>query len=196
MTEKFEAEKVTTRSILEKVSVVIPTEKEDPENIETINSIPEGVDSIYIQNEDSIAQARNYGVERADTEIIVELDDDIQVDKPIFINSVKWVFLDRYSVVGMEGWDFDLIVTRFIAFHRSAFYDVGGFDTRLGGHMEDTDFAIKLQKNGYNLKKIPQEEIEHIDHPTRINTWDRLWRLCYLSAKHPSYTKKLWSGVL
>lgn len=175
------------------VTAVIPTLKQSRSEISTLESIPEGV-QVNIQRESPISQARNRGVERADTEYVVELDDDIRFGSDLWEEVLRTV--NRETVIGMEDWDYGLIVTRLIAFHREAWAEVGGFDERLGSHMEDTDFAIKLHDAGYNLQSIPQERIEHVPHENRIATVDRAWRLVYLCLKHPRYAANLIDGTL
>jgi len=175
------------------VTVVIPTLKESKSDIPTLDSVPESV-PVNIQHESPISKARNCGVERADTEFVIQLDDDIRFSRDLWDEVLETV--DRETVIGMEDWDYGLIVTRLIAFHRQAWVEVGGFDERLGSHMEDTDFAIKLDHAGYNLQSIPQEQIEHVPHENRITTADRVWRLAYLCLKHPRYAPRLMWGTL
>jgi len=175
------------------VTVVIPTLKESRSEIPTLDSVPEDV-PVNIQRESPIPRARNRGVELADTEYVIQLDDDIRFGHELWDEVLQRV--DRNTVIGMDDWDYGLIVTRMIAFHREAWVEVGGFDERLGSHMEDTDFAIKLDHAGYNLESIPQERIEHVPHKNRITTVDRAWRLVYLCLKHPRYAARLIEGTL
>lgn len=175
------------------VTVVIPTLKESRSDITTLNSVPESV-PVNIQSESPISTARNLGVERADTEYVIQLDDDIRFGRELWDEVLEIV--DRETVVGMEDWDYGLVVTRLMAFHREAWVEVGGFDERLGSHMEDTDFAIKLDHAGYDLQSIPQDRIEHVPHENRISTRDRAWRLIYLSLKHPRYAQRLITGTI
>ncbi len=170
------------------LTVVIPTLKKSRSDIPTLESVPDGV-SVNIQRESPISAARNCGVECVDTEYVIQLDDDISFDRDLWNEVMDMV--DRETIVGMEDWDYGLIVTRLIAFHRDAWVNVGGFDERLGSHMEDTDFAIKLDDAGYDLRSIEQDRIEHIPHENRITTTDRAWRLVYLCLKHPRYAPLL-----
>ena len=175
------------------ITVVIPTLEESRSDIPTLESVPDGV-PVNIQKESPISAARNRGVERADTEYVIELDDDISFDRSLWEEVIETV--DRETVVGMEDWDYGLIVTRLIAFHRDAWVKTNGFDECLGSHMEDTDFAIKLDDAGYDLRSIEQERIKHIPHENRITTMDRAWRLVYLCLKHPRYAPLLIRGTL
>jgi GT2 family glycosyltransferase len=174
------------------VTVVIPTLKESRDEIPTIESIPEGT-PINIQRESPISKARNRGVERADTEYIVQLDDDIRFNRELWDELVNTI--NRHRMMGMADWDYNLIVTRMIGFHREVWKKTGGFDERLGSHMEDTDFAIKAEKKGCELIPIEQDRIEHVPHENRIRTFDRVWRLAYLCAKHPRYAGRLMRGT-
>lgn len=175
------------------ITVVIPTLKQSRDEIPTIESIPEGI-PVNIQRESPISRARNRGVERADTEYIVQLDDDIRFERELWDELVNTI--DRHRMMGMADWDYNLIVTRMIGFHRDVWKETGGFDERLGSHMEDTDFAIKAEKHGCELVSIEQDRIEHVPHENRIRTFDRVWRLVYLCAKHPRYAGRLMRGTL
>ncbi|TKX85698.1 glycosyltransferase [Halorubrum sp. SS5] len=175
------------------ITVVIPTLKQSRDEIPTIESIPEGI-PVNIQRESPISRARNRGVERADTKYIIQLDDDIRFDRELWDELVNTI--DRHRVMGMADWDYNLIVTRMIGFHRDVWNEIGGFDERLGSHMEDTDFAIKAEKHGCELIPIEQGRIKHVPHENRISTFDRTWRLVYLCAKHPRYADRLLRGTL
>lgn len=175
------------------ITVVIPTLKQSRDEIPTIKSIPEDI-PVNIQRESPISRARNRGVEHADTEYIVQLDDDIRFERELWDELVNTI--DRHRVVGMADWDYNLIVTRMIGFPRDVWKETGGFDERLGSHMEDTDFAIKAEKHGCELVPIEQERIEHVPHENRIRTLDRAWRLVYLCTKHPRYAGRLIRGTL
>jgi len=175
------------------VTVIIPTLKESRDEIPTIESIPDGV-PVNIQRESPISRARNRGVELADTEYAVQLDDDIRFDRELWDELLATI--DRHTVMGMADWDYDLIVTRMIGFHRDVWEEIGGFDERLGSHMEDTDFAIKAEKHGCELVPVDQDRIEHVPHENRISTFDRAWRLAYLCLKHPQYAGRLARGTL
>lgn len=175
------------------VTVVIPTLKKSRSEISTLGSVPEDV-SVNIQRESPISAARNRGVERANTEYVVQLDDDVSFGRELWDEIIETV--DRKTVIGMEDWDYGLVVTRVIAFHRDAWADVHGFDDRLGSHMEDTDFAIKLDAHGYDLRSIDQSRIDHFPHENRITTADRAWRLAYLCVKHPRYAPLLIRGTV
>lgn len=174
------------------VTVVIPTLKNRNE-IPTLDCIPENV-PVLLQKESPISKARNMGVKRANTDYIIQLDDDIQFSMELWNIVVENI--DPNTVVGMEDWDYGLIVTRVIGFHKDAWTEVDGFDERLGSHMEDTDFAIKLAENNYNICSLEQDMIEHIPHKNRISTFDRFWRLGYLCLKHPKYIPSLLRGSL
>ena len=175
------------------VTVVIPTLKKSRDEIPTIESIPEDV-PVNIQRESPISRARNRGVERADSEYVVQLDDDIQFDRELWNELLETI--DRRRVMGMADWDYGLIVTRIIGFHRDVWKQIDGFDERLGSHMEDTDFAIKTEKHGCELVPIDQDRIQHVPHENRITAFDRAWRLAYLCLKHPRYAGRLARGTL
>lgn len=169
------------------VSVVIPTIKY---RVRTVESIPEGVEfSVYGDQAGTLSEARNMGVRLADAETVVIMDDDIAFSEALFWDVVERV--DGETLVGMRDWDFDLVAGRVMAFRKSLWEAVGGFDERLGSHMADSDFAIKAAKAGYSIEQIPQDAIDHEDHERTITTTDRAWRLAYLCAKHPTWAPRL-----
>lgn len=175
------------------VTVVIPTLKESCDEIPTIEAVPDDV-PVNVQRESPISRARNRGVERADTDYVIQLDDDIRFDRELWDELLATI--DRHRMIGMADWDYGLIVTRMIGFHRDVWKKIGGFDERLGSHMEDTDFAIKAEKYGCELVPIEQDRIKHVPHENRIETVDRAWRLGYLCLKHPRYAGRLVRGTL
>ena len=126
------------------VTVVIPTLKESRSDIPTLESVPDGV-PVNIQRESPISAARNRGVENADTEYVIELDDDISFDRDLWDEVMDTV--DRETIVGMEDWDYGLIVTRLIAFHRDAWVEVGGFDERLTETNSSINISVLFTSN-------------------------------------------------
>lgn len=175
------------------VSVVIPTINE---NILTKKSIPTGVPVIVVR-EGTLNEARNIGVEKANTEKILILDDDVSFTEDFF-----WEVVDEIRdgrLVGMADWNYGLTAGRLMGFTKATWNDVGGFDEQLRSHMGDTDFAIKFHKRDYEIKKIPQKQIKHEGPPgalERTSRWDHAWRGVYLAAKHPKYAWRLFTGMV
>lgn len=175
------------------VTVVIPTISED---VLTKRSIPDDVD-IEVVREGTLNEARNIGVERAETENILLLDDDVRFSEAFFWNVVDRIGPDK--LIGMADWNYDLVAGRLMGFQKSIWADVGGFDERLRSHMGDTDFAIACKKRGYKIERIPQSEIHHEGPPgaiERTDAWDHAWRGLYLATKHPRYASRLFRGMV
>lgn len=175
------------------VEVVIPTRKERDEDIVTLESVPDTV-PVHIQRENKVTRARNLGAAKVDSEYLMFLDDDIRFSEALFRELATETAPEE--VVGIRDWDFGLIVTRLTVLHTAAWDHIGGFDEFLGSHMEDTDFAIRAEKAGYDVVTLPQEVIDHIPHERSVTIWDRGWRLAYLCTKHPTYAPQLIRGIL
>ncbi|MFB6177328.1 MAG: glycosyltransferase family 2 protein, partial [Halobaculum sp.] len=134
------------------VSVVVPTINEQ---VLTRESVPDGV-PVIVARGGTLNQARNRGVERAETERVIVLDDDVRFSQEFFWSVVDRIAPDR--LVGMADWNYGLIAGRLMAFTKSLWRSVGGFDERLRSHMGDTDFAISAAERGYDIERIPQDE--------------------------------------
>ena len=175
------------------VTVVIPTISEE---VLTRDSIPDGVDIVVVR-EGTLNEARNAGVERAETDKIMLLDDDVRFSEEFFWDVVDRIGPDK--LIGMADWNYDLVAGRLMGFQKSTWATVGGFDERLRSHMGDTDFAIGCHKRGYAIERIDQSEIHHEGPPgaiERTNAWDHAWRGLYLAAKHPRYALRLFRGMV
>lgn len=171
------------------VSVVIPTINQD---IHTLTSIPEGV-PIHIEREGSLNEARNRGVETAQTERIIILDDDIEFETEFF-----WALRDAiedHRLIGMADWDFGLVGGRVMGFTKRTFHEVGGFDECLESHMADTDFALKFLKRGWEIRTFNQNRVFHLEHERSVTSWDRTWRTLYLMWKHPTFAGRMVRGI-
>lgn len=173
-----------------KVTVVVPSIKQ---NARTLRSIPEEV-PVLVEREGSLNEARNRGVGRATTDVVVVMDDDIAFPAELFWSLVDDV--DEETFVGVTDWEFGLVAGRVMAFHKDTWRAVGGFDERLGSHNADTDFSIKVHDAGYNIVRYPRELFDHAEHDRSVTTWDRAWRLGYLCAKHPRYAPYLITSII
>lgn len=172
------------------ITVVIPTTRDQ---IETTESVPDAV-PVRIERDGSLNEARNHGVRGAETPYVIIMDDDLSFPAAMFDRLCDAV--GPRTVVGLEDWDFGLLAGRVMAFHTLVWQDVGGFDERLGSHMGDTAFALKVRRAGYELETLPREIVYHHPHDRDVSTWDRLWRLAYLSLRHPTAAPGLVSGVV
>lgn len=171
------------------VSVVIPSIKND---ITTVEAVPDGV-PVSVERKGSLNEARNRGVRNSNTEIVAIMDDDIR-----FTETVFWDVVSRAEdrVVGLEGWLYGLFAGRVMVFPKYIWENVGGFDERLGSHMGDTDFAIRVVKSGYDFDLVPREVFDHEEHERSITSFDHAWRGIYLAGKHPRWAPRLFTGMV
>ena len=174
---------------MKEVSVVIPTIKEE---IVTLESLPDDVE-LHIERQGTLNEARNRGVLNSEADTIAVLDDDIRFTEETF-----WEIVERAEdrVVGIDDWNYGLFAGRVMIFPKQIWEDVGGFDEILRSHMGDTDFAIRVEKEGYDIEIIPREIFEHEEHERSIETWDHIWRGLYLGVKHPKWAPRLLKGMV
>lgn len=161
------------------VSVVIPTLGRNPK---TLESIPDEVETLVI-NEGNKSEARNKGAREASGDLLLFCDDDISFSEEFLVDCLDRKWRGEHEIVGLEDYDFELLLTRFLLISKEAFFDIGGFDGRLNT-MEDTDFCLRATKKGYVLKALPMNSVHHVEHPSRIGKWERRRHLLKLIAKH------------
>lgn len=163
------------------VTFVIPTNRE---KVITLQSIPEGY-PVYIQKEKGDYIARNTGIKKAGEGIIICCDDDITFSQEFLSHVLSLV--KPGIMIGLEDyWPFRWCITRFMAFDKSDWDAVGGFDETKGWYGgPDTDFCIRLEKAGVSIIRIPQSMVEHHDSekilPFKTKVIDNLW----LWYRHP-----------
>lgn len=170
--------------------IVIPTIKDE---ILTLESIPEDV-PVHVEREGSLNEARNRGISKVESPLVLLMDDDIAFERETLDMLVERS--DPDTLLGIEDWDYGLVAGRVMVFHRSLWEDVGGFDERLGSHMADTDFSLKTKEAGYDIETLPRDTFYHEEHERSVTTWDRAWRLVYLCVKHPRNARLLLSETL
>lgn len=161
------------------VSVVIPTLEGNPD---TLKCIPDEMETLVI-SEGNRSEARNKGAREANGDLLLFCDDDISFDKEFLENCLDRKWINGYDVIGLEDYDFGLLLTRFLLIGKGAFVDIGGFDENLDT-MEDTDFSLRAIKKGYTLKVLPRDSVRHIEHGNRIGKWERRQHFLRLIFKH------------
>lgn len=167
------------RMVFENVSVVIPTNRE--ENY-TVSSTPEWVET-EIRRDDGLNVARNRGVEASNNDWIVLADDDITF--PTELTAMLVDSMHKKQLVGLEDfWPMEWVIGRFMIFHRSLWERVGGFDESRP-HGGDTDFAIRCDRAGARVLRLPRKLIPHHDEITEPSTTGHLEWLWYLLRRHP-----------
>ncbi|MXR41869.1 hypothetical protein GRX01_11040 [Halobaculum sp. WSA2] len=174
----------------EEVSVVIPTLDPDPI---TLESVPDTVETAVV-SEGNRAEARNLGAAQTDGKILVFCDDDITFEESFFWQHVREA--RQGLVIGLEDFDFGLLLTRFFVLSRQVFESLGGFDERLN-HMEDTEFCLHALNKGLELRGLPRDSIHHEEHESvGQGTLQTLQATAYLCVRYPQYAPSLLKGVL
>lgn len=123
---------------------------------------------INIIHSQGIAQARNEGAAKAETEILLFLDDDIT--PPATLQAHIDNLQPGELIIAQERFP----STRVMAIHKSDFWRLGGFDTRLEHVAEDRDFWLKAIDSGFKIKKIPICKVRHFAHPRRCRMKGRV----------------------
>ncbi|MFB6137291.1 MAG: glycosyltransferase family 2 protein [Halobacteriaceae archaeon] len=170
---------VDPRSVLADATVVVPTNRE---HNYTVESLPDWVDR-EVRTDDGLNVARNRGVEAADGDWIVLVDDDVTF--PTRLTAVLLDGMHERHLVGAEDfWPLDYVIGRYMVFHRSLWAAAGGFDESRP-HGGDTDFAVRCVKAGASLCRIPRRLVPHHDPTSGFSTAQHLEWLAYLSRRHP-----------
>jgi GT2 family glycosyltransferase len=163
----------------ENVTVVVPTNRE--ENY-TTRSLPGWVDR-EVRRDEGLNVARNRGVEAADGDWIVLVDDDVTF--PTRLTATIIDAMHEGQLVGLEDfWPLEWVIGRYMVFHRSLWAEVGGFDESRP-HGGDTDFAVRCEKVGAPVLRLPRKSIPHHDEITDFSTSAHLEWLWYLTRRHP-----------
>ena len=184
-----------------KVSVVIPTIPENNyELFDTLENQTINDYEVLIISDNNLdrCEARNYGMNEAEGDIIANTDDDCRPPKN-WIEQIVNSFKSNKNIVILGGrldkhpsGPHEYIGAN-IAYRRSKAIDIGGFDRELAGWREDTDFGFRMEKEyGENRCMFdPDLEVEHIG-PLRTNVDRELERV--FRARHPiRYFKYLYS---
>ena len=168
-----------TKDALSSTTVVIPTNRE--ENY-TLDSVPEWLD-VVTATDDGLNVARNRGIERASGEWIVLADDDITF--PTKLTAALIDSMHKGHLIGLEDfWPMRYVIGRFVVFHRSLWDYVGGFDESRP-HGGDTDFAIRCEKAGARVLRLPRHIIPHHDATSKFSKQQHMEWLGYLFRRHP-----------
>jgi hypothetical protein len=170
---------VDVEGVLSDLTVVIPTNRE--ENF-TLASLPDAVESV-VATEEGLNVARNRGIERADTDWIALVDDDVTFPARL----TAWLLdsMHRGHLVGLEDyWPMEYVLGRFMLFHRSLWSRVGGFDESRP-HGGDTDFCLRALDAGASVVRLPRHLVPHHDAASDLPTSTHAEWLWYLLRRHP-----------
>jgi GT2 family glycosyltransferase len=163
------------------ITFIIPTNRE---KVYPLDSIPADC-SLYIEKEGNDYQARNMGIRKAKTDIIIVCDDDIKFSKD-FLDLVLSK-MEKNTLVGLEDYyPMRWCITRFMCFWKEDWERIGGFDEEKRGYGgPDTDFCIKMEKAGVKIIQLPRDSVEHIYPEKKRPAMDELRNLLYLMRRHP-----------
>lgn len=173
--------------------VIIPTTIEDPEDVLTLESVPEDV-PVHIEREGTLNEARNRGVGRVDAPVAVIMDDDISFSAEVLAAVADMV--DDRTLVGLEDHEYGLLRGRVMAFATETWDAVGGFDERLRSHAGDTEFCLRMLEHGCTIERLADDYFHHEEHERSVTTFDRASRLVYLAVQHPRFAPLLVTGTL
>lgn len=173
--------------------VIIPTTIQDPEDVLTLESVPEEV-SVHLEREGTLNEARNRGVDRVDAPVAVIMDDDISFSYEV-LEAIGDMVDDR-TLVGLEDHEYGLLRGRVMAFATETWQAVGGFDERLRSHAGDTEFCLRMLEHGCIIKRLADDYFYHEEHERSVTKLDRVSRLVYLAVQHPRFAPLLITGTL
>ncbi|MDY6965241.1 MAG: glycosyltransferase [Halobacteriota archaeon] len=166
---------------LEDVSFIIPTNRE---KVYTLESTPDEC-PVFVEREGSLDQARNRGIRKAKTNIVIVCDDDIRFDKD-FLNMVLSM-MDENTLVGLEDYyAMKWCIGRFMCFYKSDCERAGMFDEKrmkYGG--DDTDFCIRMEKVGVRIIRLSIDSVEHMYQEKDRPATKEFESLFYLFRRHP-----------
>lgn len=170
------------REALSDVSVVVPTNRE---HNYTTESAPDWLE-VVVATEDGLNVARNRGIERTTGDWIVLVDDDVTF--PTTLTAMLVDSMHGGHLVGLEDfWPMRYVIGRYMVFSKELWRTVGGFDEdrRHGG---DTDFAIRCEKAGTRVLRLPRHLIPHHDGESEFSKTGHVEWLAYLFRRHPKRT--------
>ena len=157
----------------------------------TLRSIPTGYEVYIVRQGRNASEARNIGIRKARAKIIVLCDDDIEFSEQFLkevINSTK-----EGEITGLEGYyPFERwLITRFMAFHKSIWQKLGGFEERrsrgyYGDFGTDTDFCLRAERMGIRIRKLPMNSIYHHAHERNVSVGEKIGWMLYLWKRHPA----------
>ena len=165
----------------EKVSIVVPTAREEIHTPETVPSEAE----LVVRRDVGLNVARNAGVEAASNDWIVIADDDIDFPSEMVAETIDNI--DEQTLAGLADFPpLRWIIGRLMIFHRDLWCAVGGFDERRH-HGGDTDFAIRVEKAGGSVVRLNREAVPHYDEDTGkgMSSQEHIEWLYYLTRRHP-----------
>lgn len=174
-------EQASVSAVLEDISVVIPTARQEVITTGTVPSESE----VVVRRDDGINVARNAGVEAAKNDWIVIADDDIEFPTDTVARMIPQ--MDDRTLAGLADFPpLRWVIGRLMIFHRDLWQLAGGFDESRP-HGGDTDFAIRVEKAGGTVVRLDREDVPHYDEDTgdSMSSAEHLEWIGYLTRRHP-----------
>lgn len=173
---------------LSDITFVIPTNRKF---IITLESVPK--ESKYlIQREPTRGEARNKGVELAETDYIAFCDDDIIFSK-LFLDYIVSLTTDN-TIIGLQAYyPSPFLLSRFMFFKRTIWEDIGKLLPVQ--HGEETEWLIRTLEKDYKLIGVPRESVYHFEHPISKYKKEYL-NLLWLIRLHPTFPIRIIKSIL
>jgi glycosyltransferase involved in cell wall biosynthesis len=173
---------------LSNITFVIPTNRK---YVRTLKFIPKESE-VNIQREITRGEARNRGVELAETEWIAFCDDDIEFTET-FLNYVISLANDR-TIIGLQAYyPSPFLISRFMFFKRSVWEDLGGLLEIQ--HGEETEWLIRALEKDYKLIGVPRESVYHEEH--QVSKYKKEYiNLFNLIRLHPWFPIRIIKSIL
>lgn len=170
------------------ITFVIPTNRSF---VRTLRSIPKE-SKILIQREPTRGEARNRGVELAETKYIAFCDDDIEFSR-LFLDYVISLTTNR-TIVGLQAYyPSPFLISRFMFFKKSIWKDIGKLLHIQ--HSEETEWLIRALEKDYKLIGVPRESVTHYEHPISKYKKEYL-NLLWLIKLHPTFPIRIIKSIL
>jgi len=171
---------VNPQEVLANATLVVPSNRDSNY---TVQSAPDWMETI-VRTDEGRSIARNQGIMQADTEWIVLADDDITFPTDLTARLVE--SMHQHQLIGLEDfWPLEWVLTRYMVFHKSVWERVDGFDESRE-HGEDTDFAIRCEKSGVEIYRLPRQIVPHHDVDGEFSEIEHSQWLSYLVRRHPA----------
>jgi glycosyltransferase involved in cell wall biosynthesis len=145
----------------EKISIIIPSCKEEIVTLGSLDSCPVEFE-VVISRDAELGRCRNNGARKAQNDLIVMLDDDIVLSPEIWRHVLN-VERGEFAMAFLSGFP----CSRVVAVHADDFWSVDGFDESIKFTGEDRDFYVRALSAGLKFKEIPLSLIQHKEHLVR-----------------------------
>lgn len=178
------------------ISIIVVTFADEIAEIDSVQRLEEqgfGDWELIVRTDKGISTARNRGIEQANADKIVFIDDDA-IPEPGYLEAASKA-LDQHAIVGGKVMHPDTIFKEFanlyrqdddagpsehlvgcnMAFRREVFETVGGFDERLKWGHDETELLSRA-KGHYEVWYEPEMAVTHSYADSITGLWKKWWR--------------------